>query len=228
LSRRFTGTGNFFRFAFILKKNLLIAVFIVMQLFCHQQNIVAQDTIPVVKTEKKQFKAEPFRATMLAIAIPGLGQIYNKKYWKVPLVYAGFAGLIYAIDFNTKEYTTFMRAYQDFTDRIPETDSYLELIRNVDPSTYDPVLYPDTYDPSAAAWYKERMLRMIDYYKKYRDLSYIGIAAWYLVTILDANVDASLFNYDITNNLDLTIAPMQVPLIEHSGLGLSVSLRVTF
>ncbi|MCX6330102.1 MAG: DUF5683 domain-containing protein [Bacteroidia bacterium] len=228
MSRRFTGTGNFFRFAFILGKYLLIAVFIVMQLFCHQQNIVAQDTIPVVKTEKKQFKAEPFRATMLAIALPGLGQIYNKKYWKVPIVYAGFAGLIYAIDFNTKEYTKFMRAYQDFTDRIPETDSYLELIRNVDPSTYDPVLYPDTYDPSAAAWYKERMLRMIDYYKKYRDLSYIGIAAWYLVTILDANVDASLFNYDITNNLDLTIAPMQVPLIEHSGLGLSVSLRVTF
>jgi hypothetical protein len=199
-----------------------------MQLFCHQQNIVAQDTIPVVKTEKKQFKAEPFRATMLAIALPGLGQIYNKKYWKIPLVYAGFAGLIYAIDFNTKEYTKFMRAYQDFTDRIPETNSYLRLIRNVDPSTYDPVLHPDTYDPSNAAWYKERMLRMIDYYKKYRDMSYIGIAAWYLVTILDANVDASLFNYDITNNLDLTIAPMQVPLIEHSGLGLSVNLRVTF
>jgi hypothetical protein len=121
-----------------------------------------------------------------------------------------------------------MRAYQDFTDRIPETNSYLRLIRNVDPSTYDPVLHPDTYDPSNAAWYRERMLRMIDYYKKYRDMSYIGIAAWYLVTILDANVDASLFNYDITNNLDLTIAPMQVPLIEHSGLGLSVNLRVTF
>jgi hypothetical protein len=228
LSRRYTGTGSFFRFAFILKKYLLIAVFIVMQLFFYQQNIVAQDTIPATKTEKKQFKAEPFRATMLAIALPGLGQIYNRKYWKVPIVYAGFAGLIYAIDFNTKEYTTFMRAYQDFTDRIPETDSYLRLIRNVDPSTYDPVLYPDTYDPSNAAWYRERMLRMIDYYKKYRDLSYIGIAAWYLITILDANVDASLFNFDVSNNLDLTIAPMQVPLIEHAGLGLSVSLRVTF
>jgi hypothetical protein len=74
LSRRFTGTGNYFRFAFILGKYLLIAGFIFMQLFCHQQNIVAQDTIPVVKTEKKQFKAEPFRATMLAIALPGLGQ----------------------------------------------------------------------------------------------------------------------------------------------------------
>jgi hypothetical protein len=199
-----------------------------MQLFCNQQNIVAQDTISVVKTEKKLFKAEPFRATMLAIALPGLGQIYNKRYWKVPLVYAGFAGLIYAIDFNTKEYTKFMRAYQDFTDRIPQTDSYVELIRNVDPATYDPVLHPDTYDPSNAAWYRERMLRMVDYFKKYRDLSYIGIAAWYLVTILDANVDASLSNFDVTNNLNLTIAPMQVPLIENSGLGVNVCLRVTF
>lgn len=199
-----------------------------MQLFCHQQNIAAQDTIPALKTEKKQFKAEPFRATMLAIALPGLGQIYNRKYWKVPIVYAGFAALIYSIDYNTKEYTKFMRAYQDFTDRIPETDSYIKLIRNVDPSTYDPVLHPDTYNASAAEWYKERMLRMVDYFKKYRDLSYIGIAAWYLITILDANVDASLFNFDVSNNLNLTIAPMQVPLVEHSGLGLNVSLRVTF
>lgn len=199
-----------------------------MQLFCNQQNIVAQDTLSVVKTEKKLFKAEPFRATMLAIALPGLGQIYNKKYWKVPIVYAGFAALIYAIDFNTREYTKFMRAYQDFTDRIPQTNSYVELIRNVDPSTYDPVLHPDTYDPSNAAWYRERMLRMVDYFKKYRDLSYIGIAAWYLVTILDANVDASLLNFDVSNNLDLAITPMQVPLIENSGLGVNVCLRVTF
>ena len=52
---------------------------------------------------------------------------------------------------------------------------------------------------------RRAMLRRVDYYKKYRDLSYIGIAAWYLFTILDANVDASLFNYDISDNLDMAI-----------------------
>jgi len=163
---------------------------------------------------------------MLAVALPGVGQIYNRKYWKVPFVYAGFAGIVYAIHFNSKEYNIYMKAYQDFTDNIPATQSYLTLIKNVDPRTYDPVLYPKTADPSAAAWYKDRMINQIDYFKKYRDLSYIGIAAWYLVTILDANVDASLFNYDINNNLDIKLTP---EMLSMAGTGyVGVSLKLTF
>lgn len=201
---------------------------LLLLLCCFHQNITAQDTLPSPKTKKQLFKAEPFRATMLAIALPGLGQIYNKKYWKVPFVYAGFGGVVYAIGFNSKEYNIYMQAYQDFTDKIPETDSYLDLIKNVDPSTYDPVLYPKSADPSSTSWYKERMLRQVDIFKKYRDLSYIGIAAWYLFTILDANVDASLFNYDISDNLGLVIAPAQIPLPGQTGMGLSVNLKLTF
>ena len=69
---------------------------------------------------------------------------------------------------------------------------------------------------------------MVDYYKRYRDLSYIGIAGWYLLSILDANVDASLFNYDISNNLDITFVPMQMPLpggITAAGLGLDLKIN---
>jgi hypothetical protein len=168
------------------------------------------------------------RATMLAVSFPGLGQIYNRKYWKVPLVYAGFGGLIYAIGFNTREYNTFMTAYQDFTDNIRETDSYLRLIRGVDPKTYDPVLYPDSYIPSNASWYKDRMLRQVDYFKKYRDLSYIGIAAWYLFTVLDANVDASLFNYDVKDDLELKVEPVMLPLSGHGEMGMFLCLKITF
>lgn len=165
---------------------------------------------------------------MLAVSFPGLGQIYNRKYWKVPLVYAGFGGLIYAIGFNTREYNIFMTAYQDFTDNIRETDSYLNLIKNVDPSTYDPVLHPDTYNPATAQWYKDRMIRQVDYFKKYRDLSYIGIAAWYLFTVLDANVDASLFNYDVKDNLEMKVEPVVVPLSVVRGVGMFLCLKVTF
>ena len=196
---------------------------------CFQQNIIAQDTLSVTETAKPVFKADPMRATMLAVAFPGLGQIYNRKVWKVPLVYAGFVGVIYAISYNSTNYNRFMKAYQDFTDEIPATDSYIEIIKNVDPSTYDPVLYPDTYDPASASWYKDRMLRQVDYFKKYRDLSYIGFAAWYLFTVLDANVDASLFNYDISNNLDLEVGPAKLPLMSaHSGFGVNVSLTLNF
>lgn len=165
---------------------------------------------------------------MLAVALPGLGQIYNRKYWKVPFVYAGFGGLVYAISFNTASHNRYLSAYQDFTDKIPETDSYLDLIRNVDPATYDPVLHPDTFSPSTASWYEERMLRQVDYFKKYRDLSYIGIAVWYLYTILDANVDASLYNFDVSDDLDIKVEPMLIPLPLSREPLVGMSLRVTF
>ena len=70
---------------------------------------------------------------------------------------------------------------------------------------------------------------MVDYYKRYRDLSYIGIAAWYLISILDANVDASLFNYDISDNLDITFVPVKMSLPGSFTIaGLNVSLKVNF
>lgn len=201
---------------------------IILQLFCIHQNIIAQDTLSVVKPPKYKFKAEPLKATMLAVVFPGFGQIYNKKYWKIPLVYAGFGGLIYSIRFNSMNYNKYFKAYQDFTDNIPSTNSYLDIIPG-DPAGYDPVLFPKTYSPAAASYYQDRLLRLVDYHKRYRDLSYIGIAAWYLVSILDANVDASLFNYEINNNLDITLLP--VPLPKPGGYtttGMNLSFKVTF
>ena len=160
---------------------------------------------------------------MLAVSFPGLGQIYNRKVWKIPLVYAGFGALIYAARFNSTNYLMYMKAYQDFTDTDPKTVSYVKLII-ADPSTYDPVKFPSAY-----TYYKDAMLRMVDYYKRYRDLSYIGIAGWYLVSILDANVDASLFNYDVSPNLNVTLLPMQMSLPGgFIGAGLSIDLKVNF
>ena len=197
-------------------------------MFCVEQNMIAQDTLVVTKPVKHKFSPETLKATMMAVSFPGLGQIYNRKIWKIPVVYAGFGALIYSAAFNGKNYTLYMKAYQDFTDQVPKTDSYLKLIR-ADPSTYDPVLYPKTYVPSTAAYFKDAMLQMVDYYKRYRDLSYIGIAGWYLISILDANVDASLFNYDISNNLNLTFVPVKMNLPGgFLGAGLCLDLKVNF
>ncbi len=168
------------------------------------------------------------KATMLSASFPGLGQIYNRKYWKVPLVYAGFGGVGYAVWYNTKWYNNYIRAYQDFIDKVPETDSYLKLIRNIKPEDYDPVLHPSTYNPSTTAWIKDQMMRQIDYFKKYRDLSYLGIAAWYLISILDANVDASLFDYDISENLTLRLEPYHLPYYNISSVGVNIKLAFNF
>jgi hypothetical protein len=193
-----------------------------------QQVATAQDTIAVSDITKQPRKLSPMRATMLGAALPGFGQVYNRKYWKVPFVYIGFVALGYAVVFNSTNYITYTKGYQDFTDLVPETDSYLELIKGVDPKRYDPVLYPDTYNVSDEAWVKDHLLRGTDYYKKYRDLSYIGIAAWYVITLLDANVDASLSDYDIGENINLTFGPVQVPGYYFTGAGLGMSLKINF
>jgi hypothetical protein len=210
-----------------LKRFHKILIVALLQIFCFQQNIFAQDTISIdTNPVRKKFIAEPLRATMLAVVFPGLGQVYNRKYWKIPLVYAGFGGLVYSIGFNSTNYTTYMKAYQDFTDNIPATNSFQLLpgLRDEDPASYDPIKNPQTY-----SYYKDQMLRLVDYYKRYRDLSYIGIAGWYLISILDANVDASLFNYDISDNLDVAVLPVQMALPGgYIGAGINVSFRVNF
>jgi len=189
----------------------------------------SQDSIPVTAGKAKKYTLEPIRATMFAAALPGMGQIYNRKYWKLPIVYAGFGALGYAAYFNGTNYNAYINAYQDFTDLVPETDSYLDIkgMSNLNPEDYDPVLHPETYNPSTSAWVTTQLLNGVEYYRRYRDLSYIGIVAWYLVTIIDAQVDASLFDYDITDDLKALLVPVTV---SPYGLvpGLTLTLTRTF
>jgi hypothetical protein len=203
---------------------LIIAL---LQLLWINPPSVAQDSISVdTPVKHKMHGGDPMKATMMAVVFPGLGQIYNRKYWKIPLVYAGFGSLVYAISFNSSHYIKYIQAYQDFTDDIPETNRFREIpgIKELDPLSYDRKKNPESY-----AYYKDQMLRMVDYYKRYRDLSYIGIGAWYLISILDANVDASLFNYDINDNLDVAILPMTAPMPGGMfGAGVNVSFTVNF
>jgi hypothetical protein len=211
---------------FVLKRTAEIIMLLFLML-CTDMNIIAQDTAVINPLPVSRIK-DPHRATMLAAALPGMGQVYNRKYWKIPLVYAGFAGLGYSVWFNTSTHIQYTRAYQDFTDIIPETSSYLDLIKGADPSTYDPVLHPETYNPAQAQWIRERLLSGIDYYKKYRDLSYIGIAAWYLISILDANVDASLSDYDINETLNLSFLPTAMPAVRGNLYAFNLRLVKTF
>ncbi len=120
-----------------------IKIILITLFFCLSDDLIAQDTIAVSGPVRPAFKPEPLKATMMAVAFPGLGQVYNRKYWKMPFVYAGFGGLAYSVSFNTTKYNEMMKAYQDFTDKIPETDSYITLIKWAEPSEYDPVLFPE-------------------------------------------------------------------------------------
>jgi hypothetical protein len=155
---------------------------------------------PVVPDSVK--KHSPKKATIYSAVLPGLGQIYNHKWWKVPILYAGFAGVGYAIGFNQKYYTDFRQALKD---RIDD-----------DPTTIDP--YLNKY--SAA-----NLDELQKYYRKNRDLSYIILGAVYVLNIIDANVDAHLFDFDVGNDLSLNVRPTGIPTYAGYGGGLALTLK---
>jgi len=188
---------------------------------------ITNDTVPAAVNTVVRRRDDTMKATMLAAALPGAGQIYNSKYWKIPIVYAGFGALIYFYKSNTDNYQMYYRGYLDFTDKIKETASYIEFAG--DPTYYDPVLHPTTYSPANEQLVKEKMLRLVDYHKRYRDLSVILTGVWYFAQILDANVDASLSNYDVTDNLQLSFYPslLNTPG-QMTAAAFNVGLKMTF
>jgi len=166
-----------------------------------------------VRRERNDEFHSPRKAALYSAVMPGLGQIYNRKYWKVPLVYAGYATLGYFVYFNSTHYVTYRDAYIDFTDNNPGTTSYFSIIsRDIDPSVYDKELYPNTYNKEDYDWMEQQLKDYMNFYKRNRDLSLIGMAGWYVLTILDAVVDAQLFHFDIDPDLSLHVIPAVRPL----------------
>ena len=188
---------------------------------------ISNDTLPVPVSLKPVRKGDPMKATMMSAVFPGGGQIYNRKYWKIPIVYAGFGVLLYTTSTNSENYQLYYKGYMDFKDDIEETDSYIELVP-LPQSAYDPIYNPAA-NPATTAQVEEQMLRLIDYHKRYRDLSIILMGVWYMATILDANVDASLMNYDVSDNLELSFYPSMMNFPGRSPVaGLNLQLTMAF
>ena len=142
----------------------------------------------------------PQTATFYATIFPGLGQIYNRKYWKLPLLYGGAAALVYAIHFNNKYYKKYSSAYRDFLLMDPNNKSYMEFATKAHLTEED---VTGTY----SAWFKKTLSNKKDYYRRYRDLSIFGMIGLYCVQIVDACVDAHFFNFDVSDDLSLAWAP---------------------
>jgi len=142
----------------------------------------------------------PRKATLMSVALPGLGQIYNKKYWKVPIIYGGFAAAGWYLNDNIKQINLYKDAF------IAETDG--------DPSTAN-----DT------GFTTPQLEELISQYKTWRDLSYIAIAAIYVLNIIDANVDAHLFYFDVGEDLTMNIQPYVTPSLRPVA-GLTLSLKL--
>jgi hypothetical protein len=142
------------------------------------------------------WRPDPKRALWLALVIPGGGQIYNRKYWKLPIVYGGFIGCIYAMSWNSMMYRDYQQAYLDIMDDDPNTASYnkfLHLGRKID----------KTNEERYKSLFKSRK----DKYRRWRDLSFFVMIGIYAVSVIDAYVDAELSEFDISKDLTLKVRP---------------------
>ena len=182
-------------------------IVIVLSIVCHYAVVEAQtDTISVIDVDEEVVLPvesgkvhSPHKASLYAAILPGMGQVYNKKYWKLPLLYGGAAGIGYGIHFNSKYYKDYRRAYRDFIIRDPNNTSYLQFV--------PPGVSVDDIYGKHSAWFQNALKNKKTYYKRYRDLSYIGMGLLYVVQIIDAAVDAHFFNFDISDNLSMNLQP---------------------
>ena len=164
---------------------------------------VFEAELEAIEVPKKQFIPDPGRALWLSAVFPGAGQIYNRKYWKLPIFYGGFLGCTYALLWNQQMYMDYSQAYLDIMDDNPNTNSHLEML-------------PPRYDITG----KEERFKTIfknkkNYYRRYRDLSAFCFVGVYLLSIVDAYVDAHLSIFDISPDLSLQVQPT---VIENKGL----------
>jgi len=138
-------------------------------------------------------KHSPATATILSTIVPGLGQMYNGKYWKVPVVYGGLSTMYFMVDWNNRGYKRFKKALLYVTDDDPDTHSEFATMNS------DGVLVEQR---------SEDELRLIqNSYRRYRDLTALGFVFTYVLNIIDANVDANLYDWDVSDDLSLRVEP---------------------
>jgi len=159
-----------------------------------QQNITTLQGLPSDSASSVEKKHSPQTAALLSTFIPGSGQIYNGSWWKTPIIYAGFGGIGYGLYFYQDYYKSFKTAYNDYR------DPFLEQGLTPPNDTILTVRGQTGYSPSAVQQGR-------DYYRKYRDLCIIGIGVWYLANILDAYVEAQLFEFDVSDDLTIQWQP---------------------
>ncbi|MDR2621252.1 MAG: DUF5683 domain-containing protein [Dysgonamonadaceae bacterium] len=164
--------------------------------------IILTDTIRSVVVDTMTFKPNSTRSIIYSAIVPGLGQIYNRKYWKLPLVYGSFIGCFYAINWNNGQYTGYKRAFMDFNDNDEATTSWKDYV----PSSYPKNIEEWTADQKSK--FGSRLQSSKDYYRYYRDMSWIITIGVYAVWIIDAYVDAQLFDFDVSPDLSMRVAPV--------------------
>ena len=169
--------------------------------------LVVQDTVirtakpaptksaPAVKSlERIELEKMPHKAAIRSAIIPGWGQLTNRRWWKLPLVYGGFVGIALVYDFNQTNYKIFLTEAQ-----------------NREYNTLHPKDTPRPTIPGYTRYPTSGIITIKDGYRRNRDLTILAGAAFYAITIIDAYVDAKFFRFDITDELAIKVKPALQP-----------------
>lgn len=158
--------------------------------------VVVDENSPYTMDGRRIYNPSPTRAVWLSALFPGLGQIYNRRYWKLPIIVGGFMGLAYATSWNNNQYQDYTQGYRDLLDDDPSTKSYMNF--------FPPTVDENDLDKS---WLQSTLQARKDYYRRNRDLCIICVVGLYLLCMLDAYVDASLAHFDISPDLSMDVQP---------------------
>ena len=184
--------------------------------------LTVADSTKVKRKSKRDWSTwqpDPKRAMWLAIVLPGAGQIYNQKYWKLPIIYGGFLGCAYAMRWNNQMYHDYSQAYLDIMDDDPNTQSYNQFLH-----------LGQRIESNNEERFKQLFKKRKDYYRRYRDMSFFIMVGVYALSVIDAYVDASLAQFDISDDLSFRVAPSVINTqysnnpLKSGGLGLQCSL----
>ncbi len=195
-----------------------------VQAILHSADSASQ--VDFAELEVKPFKPNPTKAVIYSAILPGLGQIYNRSYWKLPIVYGGLMGCIYAVTWNNKNYKDYSSAYFDLMYDINNNRENPEAWSN----SWKDIAKKNGYDAESfindSRW-QENIKRRKDYYRRYRDLSIIITAGVYALCMIDAYVDAQLFDFDISPDLSMRVEPVVTPKtrISDRSYGLNCSIK---
>ena len=178
------------------------------QLETEKNSSLQEDSIRLAKQMRREqraldqanFKPNPNKSLWLGLTFPGAGQIYNRKYWKLPIIYGGAMGVAYAVSYYGGHYNDYMKGYRDYLDSDPNTNYHLELI---------PQGYPES---SAGNYVKNR----VNSYRRYRDIFIVVGVAVYALSVIDAYVDAQLADFDISTDLSMKVRP-KLDIEQHTG-----------
>ena len=163
------------------------------------------------------FKPSPRKAVIYSAIFPGMGQIYNRQYWKLPILYSGFVGFTYAITWNNGYYRDYLGGYQDIMDSNPDTNRWHKMLP-----------YGMEWESVDKKWFADVLKQRKDYYRYYRDLSIIGTFALYLLAIVDAYVDSQLYDFDMSPDLSMRISPTLLKEERTNYIGNSYGLQWSF